>query len=203
MRAAKFLAAGVVAMGLSGLPIGAVADPLALPPAGYAYQSTTDCPFPGVVYMACEDQMQRLAGALATARAEDKVLLVVIGADWCPWCRALEKLLPTDQILGRKDGLFDFTARYAMTNIATSAVTKGKKTVVPSGEAAVDLLMARAGAPRPRAIPYLVIIDPKTGNVAHRKSSDLEDPWNKEGGHDAGRVREFLRAAYAQLRPSE
>ena len=182
-------------------PAEATSD-LVVPPAGYSYQAVVDCPFPGVVYQACEDQMQRLATNLAAAKAEGKLLLVVLGADWCPWCRALERLLPSDQVLARKDELFDFPARYAITNIATSAVSKGKKVPVPSGEAVVSLLMSHANAARPRSIPYLVIIDPKSGGVVHRNSADLEDPWNKDGGHDASKIREELRAAYATLRPA-
>jgi thiol-disulfide isomerase/thioredoxin len=186
--------------GLLSAPVHA--SDLIVPPANYAYAPAADCPYAGVVYQACEDQMQRFASAFQAAKAEKKVLLVVIGADWCPWCRVLEKLLPTDQVLSRKDELFDFPARYAMVNIAESAITHGKKASVPSGEAVYALLLARAGKPRPRAIPHLMIVDPKSGQVVDLKSSEVVDPWNKDGGHDAGMIREALRAAYAKLRPA-
>ena len=203
MRAATLVRTGLVAAILAGLvPVSAGAEPLPVPPAGYAYRPAAECPFASVVYMACEDQMQRLGEALTKAKADDKLLLVVIGADWCPWCRALEKLLPTDQVLARKDEIFDFPARYAFVNIATSAVVKGKKFPVPSGDAVLDLLMAQAKAARPRSIPYLVIVDPKSGTLQHRGSDDLEDPWNKAGGHDPSKIREVLRATYSQLRPT-
>ena len=148
------------AMALAGLvsTSPAAADPLVVPPAGYAYSPASGCPFPGVVYQACEDQMQRFASALEAAKAQDKVLLVVLGADWCPWCRALDKMLPSDKVLGHKDEKFDFAARYALVNIAVSASSKGKHVRVPSGEAVADLVMARAGGKKPPGIPYFLIV---------------------------------------------
>lgn len=177
------------------------ADPLVVPPAGYTYAATQGCPFDGVAYHACEDQMQLFATAMAAAKSQDKVLLVVLGADWCPWCRALDKMLPTDKVLGHKDEKFDFSARYAIVNIAVSASAKGKRVRVPSGEAVADLVMAQAKAKRPNGIPYFMIVEPKSGGVIHRKTDDLEDPFdNKSSGHDPEKLREALKDAYAQLR---
>ena len=200
MRLLSFTTALVLAALSVASPVHA--DPLVVPPAGYAYTPTDGCPFDGVAYHACEDQMQRFASALAAAKAQEKVLLVVLGADWCPWCRALDKMLPTDKVLGFKDERFDFPARYAIVNIAVSASAKGKRVRVPSGEAVSDLVMARAKGKKPAGIPYFLIVDPKSGAASHRKTDDLEDPFdNKSSGHDPEKIREALKAAYAQLRP--
>lgn len=203
IRTATRLGLAIAALQLGAQPIApARASELTVPPAGYAYRETTGCPFPTVVYAACEDQMQRLGKGLAAAKADGKLLLIVIGADWCPWCRALEKILPTDKVLGRKDALFDFTSTYAYINIATSAVVNGKRQPVPSGEAAQAFVMSRAEGKIGRAIPYLIIVDPRSGKVVHSGAAHLEDTWNIEGGHDPAKVRELLRAAHEKLRPA-
>ena len=205
MRRLMAIAAVVAAMSgvhVASLPAAAPAG-LTVPPPGYVYTATAECPFPGEVYQACEDQMQRFAAALQAAKAEGKLLLVVLGADWCPWCRALDKLLPTDQVLARKDEQFDYAGRYAMVNIAVSAVAKGKRITVPSGEAVAALVMSRAKGKRSGGIPDLLIIDPRSGDAINRKTDDLEDTWsNKGGGHDAAKVRDALREAHAKLRPT-
>ena len=177
-------------------------DALTVPPQGYAYAATAGCPFAGKSYAPCEDQMQRLAGALEKAKADGKLLLIVLGADWCPWCRSLEKLLPTDQVLARKDAQFDYAGAFAYTNIATSALNDGKRVTVPSGAAVEALLFGRSRAPRAsRSIPYFVIVDPRSGDVYHRDTGDLEDTFNVEQTHDAAKIRDVLRQAHAQLRP--
>ena len=203
MRSSGIAIVLAVAVWAARLPAPSLAADLVVPPPGYAYQAAADCPFPGVVYQACEDQMQRFAAALQAAKAEGKLLLVVLGADWCPWCRALDKLLPTDQVLARKDEQFDYAGRYGMVNIAVSALSKGKRITVPSGEAVAAFVMSRAAGKRSGGIPDFLIIDPRSGEAVHRKTDDLEDTWsNKGGGHDPGKVRDALREAHAKLRPA-
>lgn len=180
----------------------AMADPLVLPPPGYSYKSAAGCPFDGKAYAPCDDQMQRLATAVGTAKADGKVLLIVLGADWCPWCRSLEKLIPSADVLARKDPEFDFAGRFAFTNIAVSALTGGKRVSVPSGIAVDDLLIGSSGAARKtQGIPYLVVLDPASGRVYHRDTGDLEDAFNVEQTHDVAKLRQALRTAYVALRP--
>jgi thiol-disulfide isomerase/thioredoxin len=184
------------------VPAYANADALVVPPPGYTYTATAGCPFAGVSYAPCDDQMQRLAGALDKARAEDKLLLIVLGADWCPWCRSLEKLLPSSEVLTRLDAQFDYAGRYRYTNIATSAVANGKRVAVPSGMAVESFLLGRSKVPRvSQGIPYLVILDPKSGEVVHQGTGDLEDTFNVAQTHDTAKIRDVLRAAHAELRP--
>ena len=53
-------------------------------------------------------------------------------------------------------------------------------------------------------IPYLLIVDPRSGAVVHRQTGDLEDTWSNTGGggHDPEKIRDVLRAAHAKLRPA-
>lgn len=38
-----------------------------------------------------------IADALVTAKREDKQVLLLFGANWCPWCRRLHRALSTDE----------------------------------------------------------------------------------------------------------
>jgi len=45
------------------------------------------------------DARVEVARMLECARAEGKPLLLMFGANWCPWCRDLDRLLATDKEL--------------------------------------------------------------------------------------------------------
>ena len=111
-------------------------------------------------------------------------------------------MLPTTDVLARKDGQFDYADAFTYTNIAVSAVAKGKKIAIPSGAAVEALLLGRSKMKRQsRSIPYLIVLDPKSGDVFHRDTGDLEDTFNVAQTHDVVKIRDVLRAARAQLRP--
>ncbi len=198
----SFLAALATMVFAVGAPVRSAAEALAVPPPGYAFAAPSDCPFAGVRYTPCEDQMLRLAGAMEKAKAEGKLLLIVLGADWCPWCKSLETLLPSSDVLARKDAQFDYAGTYAYTNIATSAVAKGKRIAIPSGTAVEALLFGRSKVKRQsNSIPYIIVLDPKSGEVFHRGTGDLEDTFAVAQTHDVAKIRDVLRTAHKQLRP--
>jgi protein disulfide-isomerase len=47
------------------------------------------------------DARAEIARMLECAKAERKPLLLMFGANWCPWCRKLDRLLTTDKRLSR------------------------------------------------------------------------------------------------------
>ncbi len=47
------------------------------------------------------DARAEIARMLECAKAERKPLLLMFGANWCPWCRKLDRLLATDKRLSR------------------------------------------------------------------------------------------------------
>ncbi|MBK8198839.1 MAG: hypothetical protein IPK75_10735 [Acidobacteria bacterium] len=60
-------------------------------------------------YDECSNQLDLFNAALDRANAEDKALLVVIGAEWCGWCRAFDAHLdgatgPYDRLNAKKRG---------------------------------------------------------------------------------------------------
>ena len=47
------------------------------------------------------DARTEIARMLECAKAENRPLLLMFGANWCPWCRKLDRLLTTDRRLAR------------------------------------------------------------------------------------------------------
>lgn len=171
-----------------------------LPPQGYEYKPPPACPVATTAYKGCEDQVAILAAALEEAKAQDKLLLVVFGADWCPWCRALDIMIPSEEIMGFKGDGFEYKGRFNFTKIAVSVIAKPKNAPVPSGVTLIDLIAAEAGIKQAPGIPFIAVINPKTGKVFARDTEDLENNTATSKGHHAEKVRAVLREAEKAVR---
>ncbi len=135
----------------------------AAPPAGYAFETPAACPLAWKRYDACADQMALFSVALAKAQAANRKLLVVFGADWCPWCRTIDGNLPTADYLGHPD----LTGKIEVVNIAVSAVKDGRKVRLASGITVLELvtrevLLDKSGG----GIPFFALVDPTTDRLA-------------------------------------
>ncbi len=179
-----------------------------IPPAGYAFKPAEPCvenaeraakpQRPGdAIYRVCDDQMAILARGLSEAKAQGKLLFVTFGAPWCPWCASLQKLMPTEELLRAKGEALDYSRTFHHIEIALSTLHKGKIVPVPSGGAALDVLLARAPGAKLRAIPFLAVIDPAKADRAWARNVD--DANQAEGKVEAARVRSLLREAHAYL----
>ncbi len=62
-----------------------------LGPMGAAAASS--CNDSGKIYKICSDQEAAYRGKFGDAKDQNKMLVVVIGAEWCPWCLSLHKML--------------------------------------------------------------------------------------------------------------
>lgn len=148
-----------------------------LPPAGYAFTPAPGCE-DGVtipaIYDACADQMAVLTAALQKAAGADRRLLVVFGATWCPACRQLKVMLQrgVPELAGREP----VSPRLHMVEIAVSMLHRGRVTAVPSGNAALQVVLAERRDVKLRAVPFIAVIDPVSGRVSARNLDDLEDP---------------------------
>lgn len=196
----------IVTLGL-GLPAAALGDPL--PAAGYAFKVPGPCiedaaraakpTRPGLAaYQVCADQMALFGTAIAEARATNRLLLVVFGATWCPWCASLQKAMPTAEVLGRKGEALDYGGAFLYLEIGLSMLEKGRRLEIQSGAAVLDFVLARAPATRFRAIPFLAVIDPTDFSRVFARNTD--DIATKSGGHDLASFRALLREAHAYLR---
>ena len=178
-------------------------------PSGYAFKAAEPCienperaakpQRPGdAVYRVCDDQMAILAKGHEQAKAQGKLLLVTFGAPWCPVCANLQKLLPTEEVLRRKGDALDYGSTIHHIEIALSALHKGKITPIPSGDAVLSTVLARASGTKLRAIPFLAVIDPVKPDRAWARNMD--DVYQADGKIEAQRLRTLLGDAHAYLK---
>lgn len=149
-------------------------------------------------YPICEDQVALLDAAIRRAAASGKLLLVELGATWCPYCARLKRALPA--ILAMKaSGGFEPAAAFETVAIGVSTVRKGKKQDVESGLAVLDALMRKAPEAEVRGWPFLVALDPADASrVFSRNTADLESDGPL--GYDPERMLDALASAQAYLR---
>lgn len=198
----KTIAAAIALMLLG--TVSCQSEPIAVPPPGYSYQAAP-CPeaaTPARIYRPCEDQMAMLAAARDRARAEGKLLLVKLGANWCPACRALHGQLtgegPSNVLAA--DG--DLGRTFHVVEIAVSMLAAGKARSVPSGEAVVKLLAQDSPGTKLRAIPLLAVVDPGDGGKVFLRHIDDLVPRGKPLP-DPVQLAEMLRAAERHIRHGE
>lgn len=150
-------------------------------------------------YRVCEDQMSIFRKGLADARAQGKLLLVVFGASWCPWCATLQKHLAGPELLG-PGASRDIDLREALLpiEIALSTLDKGQKADVTSGEQVLALLLAKAPDVKMRMIPFIAVVDPRDDTRVLARN--LDDVANRSGDFNVARARDLLVEAHATVR---
>lgn len=191
------------------LPQQAGAQTWSLPPAGYTYQPSAPCledpvkavkPLrPGAaVYAVCDDQMATLASAIEQARKNGRLLIVTVGATWCPWCAALQRLMPGSEFFQRQGDPLDYRKSFDHVEIGVSTSHKGKNALIPSGQAVEQNLMARSGGGRLTSIPFIFMIDPaQPDRVFQRATHDFADA--AKGEHNMAGFRKAILEGHAYL----
>lgn len=112
--------------------------------------------------------------ALTRAQAENKRVLLLFGANWCPYCKALHGLLETDPALQEI-----VAASYVVVPIDVGSSGRNRNTA----------LIDRYEAPVFKdGVPALVITDAQ----GKRLAPNPENPWSLNDSTGAARVREFL-----------
>lgn len=185
--------------------VGAVPFPTSaewrLPPAEYSYETVAGCPLRTKAFAACDDQMAIFTGAVETAVASNQLLFIVFGADWCPWCRSLDRLVPSAEVLGYEGDTLNYKDNFHFIRIATSVVDgRGRRLSVPSGEAVLAEVLTRAPGVVPQGIPFVAIVNPRSAKVYARDISDLEHNVGNTNGHSPEKIRAMLRQADTALR---
>lgn len=184
--------------------VAAPAEPVVIPPPGYSYQAAP-CPETGTparIYRPCEDQMAILAAAREMARSENKLLLVKLGANWCPACRALHLQLAGDGTTNLLASGTELGRSFHVVEIAVSMLSGGKVRPVPSGEAVVKLLAQGQPGFSMRAIPLIAIAEPSKGDKVFFRHVDDLVPRGKSVP-DPRQIADMLRAAERHIRHGE
>lgn len=112
--------------------------------------------------------------ALTRAQAENKRVLLLFGANWCPYCKALHGLLETDPALQEI-----VAASYVVVPIDVGSSGRNRNTA----------LIDRYEAPVFKdGVPALVITDAQGKRLAPSR----DNPWSLKDSTGVARVREFL-----------
>jgi thiol-disulfide isomerase/thioredoxin len=119
---------------------------------------------------------KQVQAAAATAAGSGKRVLVVVGGNWCPWCRALDRLMNQDAALGA-----EVAAHYELVHLNYSKENKNPEA------------MARLGSPDKLGFPSFVVLSPQL-KVLHLQESGVFETGDKtKPGHDPARLIVFLK----------
>jgi len=140
---------------------------------GIAEPSTVRRPLEPDLYDETADAKADVAAAVAKAKKEKKRVLVTLGANWCGWCRALDRLFTRNKAVAA-----ELAAGYVPVKVDVGKMTKN-----------LDLAKGWGADPK-TGVPLLVVLD-GTG-----KAVKVQETGSLEAGkrHDPEKVIAFLKA---------
>jgi thioredoxin-related protein len=188
------LALGLLFAALGAAPASAQWN---LPPKDYAYNQLSLCPKAYERYLACEDQMARFAAAVVKAHENKRKLLVIFGADWCPWCRTIDKNIFTAEYLEHAE----LKGKVDVVKIALNVLKDSHKVIVPSGQAVQDMLGASMAVDQPSGyIPFYALVDPTAEGVSvGLQNGRFADVIDNKPANIAPAFREVMTRSIAAL----
>ncbi|HPA50181.1 MAG TPA: thioredoxin family protein [Thermoanaerobaculia bacterium] len=125
------------------------------------------------VYDEAADAKADVAAAVAKAKKEKKRVLVTLGANWCGWCRTLDRLFTKDEAVSAA-----LAASYIPVKVDVGRMTK-------------NLELAKGwGADPKTGVPLLVVLDGTGKAVKVQETGSLESGKR----HDPEKVIAFLKA---------
>ena len=199
-------------LALLGACLPARAGEWVVPPANYTFKTSVPCELDPAkaarparpnqaVYQVCADQVALFRRGLDEAKANGKLLLVTFGATWCPWCASLQRYLPGPELFGHKGAGLDLGQAFHHLEIGLSFIYEGQKEPIPSGDAVLALVVARAPGVKLQMIPFLAVIDPT--NTDRIVARDLGHVAKAGGDFDVAKVRAALIAAHDVMRRAQ
>ncbi len=132
-----------------------------------------------VLYDESADAAAQIAEALATAKKENKRVLLQFGANWCGWCHRLHKLFQTNKAIAAK-----LKADYLVVLID---VNKGHNKAIDS----------KYSHPTAFGLPVIVILDADGKQLTTKDTATLEDG----NAHSPEKVLSFLSEWSAPKQP--
>lgn len=119
------------------------------------------------------DAQAQIDRAVAAARADNKRVLLIFGANWCVWCRRLDYVFQNDAPVAS-----ELSSRYHLVHVDVGARESDTNRAVA----------ARYGDPIRQGLPCLVVLD-ADGSVAHVQETGSLEQGDR---HDPARVLAFL-----------
>ena len=114
--------------------------------------------------------------ALLNAKKENKHVLLMFGANWCPWCHRLHKLFQEDETIKS-----ELAQHYILVMVDLGRRDKNMD---------VDSLY---GQPNKLGIPALVVLDQNGNQLCLQETGSMEMPKEQGKGHVPAKVLNFLR----------
>ncbi len=127
------------------------------------------------IYDTQADAKVDIAQALHDAKAQQKHVLVMMGANWCIWCRRLHAMMESDPAVARL-----LKQKYLVVNVDVNQ-RDGKKRNLDVNE--------RYGNPIQFGLPVLLVLDADGHLLVTQETGALEDG---KDAHDPAKVAAFL-----------
>jgi thiol:disulfide interchange protein len=131
------------------------------------------------VYDEAADAKADVAAAVALAKKENKRVLVTLGANWCSWCRSLDKTFTKDEKVAAELG-----KGYVPVKVDVGRMKPDSDRLKKNLD-----LAASWGADPKKGIPLLVVLDGNGKAVKVQETGALE----AGKGHDPEKVVAFLK----------
>jgi thioredoxin-related protein len=129
-------------------------------------------PAAAAIYDTKADGAKQIAQAVAAAKKEDKRVLVILGANWCPWCRQLHKVFESEATV---KGVLD--ARYVVVFVDVDG-NHNRGVDIDLGDVAQN------------GIPQMIILDATGKKLLNKDPADLEE----NRSYSVPKLTEFLQA---------
>jgi thiol:disulfide interchange protein len=123
------------------------------------------------IYDESADGSKQVAQALATAKKENKNVLLQFGANWCGWCHRLHQLFETDKAIAQK-----LKSDYVVVMIDVN-------------EEHNEVVNKQYGSPTTNGLPVLVVLDSTGKQLTTQDTGKLEEGDH----HDPAKVMAFLK----------
>jgi thioredoxin-related protein len=135
------------------------------------------------IYHADADARQDIANAIRLAHQANKRVLLIFGANWCPWCQALHHLFDENSEI----------REFLSQNYEVVLVDLGKR----DRNMEIDELY---GKPNKLGLPAIVVLDKDGKQIHTQETGSLEyAKEHPQKGHDPTKVMQFLKG-WAPLR---
>lgn len=154
--------------------------------------SKVACNDSGKIYKVCEDQKNIFQRNAKLAIDTQRLMLITFGADWCAWCKSMDKVLTDPQVWD------DIASTFVRLEIGVYA-SDGRKSIASGQKVFQDLLESNRKKEQDfKGIPLIAVVDPKTNKAVFIKTAELEDATEGQN-HDKAKVKQVLKDAAKSL----
>ena len=131
---------------------------------------------PAGPYAPSLDGWKQVQSAAKKAGADSKRVLVIVGGNWCKWCRALDTLMVANAEIGG-----EVAAHYELVHLNWSKENKNAEA------------MAHLGNPETLGFPSFLVLAPNLKILHTQDSGSFENPDRNTPGHDPAKLLAFLK----------